>query len=122
MPILEPETGIHCPDRAKTEEILRRELLIHLDKLDRPIILKIALSTENNLYKEVVEHPNMLRVVTLSGGRNREHANELLIRNKGVITSFSRTLTEGLMAQQSDEEFNATIAKSIDDVYQASAK
>ena len=120
VPILEPEVDIHCPDKAEAEAILKRELIAHLDKLDRPVMLKITLPTQDNLYKEIIEHPNMLRVVALSGGYSREHANELLARNKGVIASFSRALAEGLSAQQSDEEFNRTIDKSVDDVYQAS--
>lgn len=120
VPILEPEVDIHCPDKAKAEEILKAEILKQLDQLSEPVMLKITLPTVDNYYKEIIEHPNMLRVVALSGGYSREHANELLARNKGVIASFSRALAEGLSAQQSEEEFNAVIAQSIDDVYQAS--
>jgi len=122
MPILEPEVDIHCPDKVGAERILKRELLAHLDQMDRPVMLKITLPTEDNFYKEVIEHPNMLRVVALSGGYSREHANELLARNKGIIASFSRALAEGLTAQQTDAEFNTTIDKSVDDVYQASIR
>ena len=122
MPILEPEVDIHCPDKAKAEEILKREILAHLDKMDQPVMLKITLPTVDNFYKEIIEHKNIGRVVALSGGYSREHANELLAKNHGIIASFSRGLAEGLSAQQSDEEFNKTIGASIDGIYEASIK
>ncbi|WP_304297950.1 fructose bisphosphate aldolase [Porphyromonas gulae] len=122
VPILEPEVDIHCPEKAKAEEILKRELLAQLDKMTEPVMLKITIPTVDNFYKEIIEHPMMLRVVALSGGYSREQANELLSRNHGVIASFSRALVEGLSAQQTDAEFNATLEASIEDVYQASIK
>lgn len=122
VPILEPEVDIHCPEKAKAEEILKRELLAQLDKMTEPVMLKITIPTVDNFYKEIIEHPMMLRVVALSGGYSREQANELLSRNHGVIASFSRALVEGLSAQQTDTEFNATLEASIEDVYQASIK
>lgn len=122
MPILEPEVDIHSPEKAKAEEILKREILAQLDRLDQPVMLKISLPTADNFYKEIIEHKNMLRVVALSGGYSREEANELLAKNHGIIASFSRGLAEGLSAQQSDEEFNKTIAASIDGIYEASIK
>lgn len=120
MPILEPEVDIHCPDKAKAEEILKKELLAQLDKQTEPVMLKITLPTVDNFYKEVVEHPMMLRVVALSGGYSRQDANDMLARNHGVIASFSRALAEGLTAQQSDEEFNRVLEATVDGVYQAS--
>lgn len=122
VPILEPEVDIHCLEKAKAEEILKRELLAQLDKMTEPVMLKITIPTVDNFYKEIIEHPMMLRVVALSGGYSREQANELLSRNHGVIASFSRALVEGLSAQQTDAEFNATLEASIEDVYQASIK
>ena len=122
MPILEPEVDIHCPDKAKAEEILKKELLAELDKQKEPVMLKITLPTVDNFYKEVVEHPMMLRVVALSGGYSREEANDLLGRNHGIIASFSRALAEGLTAQQSDEEFNKVLEATVDGVYEASIK
>ncbi len=120
VPILEPEVDIKCPDKAKAEEILKRELLAQLDKQTQPVMLKITIPTMANFYKEIIEHPMMLRVVALSGGYSREEANELLSRNHGIIASFSRALAEGLSAKQSDAEFNAVLEKSVDGVYQAS--
>ena len=122
VPILEPEVDIHCPEKAKAEEILKRELLAQLDKMTEPVMLKITIPTVDNFYKEIIEHPMMLRVVALSGGYSREQANELLSRNHGVIASFSRALVEGLSAQQTDAKFNTMLEASIEDVYQASIK
>ena len=122
VPILEPEVDIHCPEKAKAEEILKREMLAQLDKMTEPVMLKITIPTVDNFYKEIIEHPMMLRVVALSGGYSRVQANELLSRNHGVIASFSRALVEGLSAQQTDAEFNAMLEASIEDVYQASIK
>ena len=90
--------------------------------MDQPVMLKITLPTVDNFYKEIIEHKNIVRVVALSGGYSREHANELLAKNHGIIASFSRGLAEGLSAQQSDEEFNKTIGASIDGIYEASIK
>ncbi len=122
MPILEPEVDIHCPDKAKAEEILKRELLAQLDKQTEPVMLKITIPSVDNYYKEIVEHPMMLRVVALSGGYTRSEADVLLSRNHGIIASFSRALAEGLSAQQSDAEFNATLDASVEEIYQASIK
>ena len=122
VPILEPEVDIHCPEKAKAEEILKRELLAQLDKMTEPVMLKITIPTVDNFYKEIIEHPMMLRVVALSGGYSREQANELLSRNHGVIASFSRALVAGLSAQQTDAEVPALLEASIEDVYPASIK
>ncbi len=122
VPILEPEVDIHCPDKAKAEEILKKEILAFLDKQKEPVMLKITLPTVDNFYKEIIEHPMMIRVVALSGGYSRQEANDLLSRNIGVIASFSRALAEGLSAKQSDEDFNAVLDQTIDEVYQASIK
>ncbi|MBB6276634.1 fructose bisphosphate aldolase [Porphyromonas circumdentaria] len=122
MPILEPEVDIHCPDKEKAEEILKKELLAELNKQTEPVMLKITLPTVDNFYKEIVEHPMMLRVVALSGGYSREEANTLLGRNHGIIASFSRALAEGLTVQQSDEEFNRVLEATVDSVYEASIK
>ena len=120
MPILEPEVTITISDKAEAEAILRDEILKHLDGMDEEVMLKLSLPTEDDFYKPLVDHPKVMRVVALSGGYSREEANDLLARNHGMIASFSRALTEGLSAQQSDEEFNATIAATIDSIYQAS--
>jgi len=122
VPIIEPEVTISIQDKAEAEEILRAAILSQLDALpeDREVMLKLTLPEADNLYEALVNHPRVLRVVALSGGYSRDEANARLARNKGVIASFSRALTEGLSARQSDAEFNATIAKSIDDIHAAS--
>ncbi|WP_375553302.1 fructose bisphosphate aldolase [Roseovarius mucosus] len=122
VPIIEPEVTISIKDKAEAEEILRAAILAQLDALpaDQEVMLKLTLPETANLYESLVNHPRVLRVVALSGGYSREEANARLAQNRGVIASFSRALTEGLSAQQSDAEFNATIAKSIDDIYRAS--
>ncbi|WP_297542697.1 fructose bisphosphate aldolase [Roseovarius sp.] len=122
VPIIEPEVTISIKDKAEAEEILRAAILAQLDALpaDQEVMLKLTLPESPNLYESLVNHPRVLRVVALSGGYSREEANARLAQNRGVIASFSRALTEGLSAQQSDAEFNATIAKSIDDIYRAS--
>ncbi len=122
VPIIEPEVTISIPDKADAEALLRDEILKHLNALpgDRQVMLKLTLPDEANLYKLLVEHPRVLRVVALSGGYNRDEANAKLARNTGVIASFSRALTEGLSAQQTDEEFNVALAAAIDDIYAAS--
>lgn len=122
VPIIEPEVDIHSPQKAEAEDLLRSAILRHLDQLDgdQPVMLKLTLPSEDGFYRELVSHPKVLRVVALSGGYSRDEANERLARNPGVIASFSRALTEGLTAQQSDEEFDATLAATIESVYQAS--
>ena len=122
VPIIEPEVTISIHDKAEAEDILRAAILTQLDALpeDQEVMLKLTLPETDNLYEALVNHPRVLRVVALSGGYSREEANARLARNTGVIASFSRALTEGLSARQSDAEFNATIAKSIDDIHAAS--
>ena len=120
MPILEPEVNIKIADKAEAEAILRDELLKHLDSMDQEVMLKLSLPSEANFYKPLIDHKNVMRVVALSGGYSREDANRLLAQNTGMIASFSRALTEGLSDAQSDDEFNATIAATIDSIYQAS--
>ncbi|MEM9683715.1 MAG: fructose bisphosphate aldolase [Pseudomonadota bacterium] len=120
MPILEPEVTITISDKAEAEAILRDEILKHLDGMDQEVMLKLSLPTEDNFYKPLIDHPKVMRVVALSGGYSRDEANDLLARNHGMIASFSRALTEGLSAQQSDDDFNAMIAATIDSIYQAS--
>ncbi|MEO0694318.1 MAG: fructose bisphosphate aldolase [Pseudomonadota bacterium] len=122
IPILEPEVTITIADKAQAEDILLAELTKHLDALpdDTQVMLKLSLPTKANQYKSLVDHPAVMRVVALSGGYARDEANALLAQNTGVIASFSRALTEGLSAQQSDDDFNATIAATIDSIYAAS--
>ncbi|MEQ9056521.1 MAG: fructose bisphosphate aldolase [Roseovarius confluentis] len=120
MPILEPEVNIKIADTAEAEVILRDEILRHLDALDQEVMLKLSLPSEDDFYKPLIDHRNVMRVVALSGGYSRDHANDLLSRNHGMIASFSRALTEGLSDAQSDDEFNAMIAATIDSIYQAS--
>ncbi|EAQ25076.1 fructose bisphosphate aldolase [Roseovarius sp. 217] len=122
VPIIEPEVTISIADKAEAETLLRAAIIAQLDLLpkDQEVMLKLTLPETPNLYESLVNHPRVLRVVALSGGYSRDEANARLARNGGVIASFSRALTEGLSAQQSDAEFNATIAQSIDDIYRAS--
>jgi fructose-bisphosphate aldolase class I len=122
VPILEPEIDIHSPQKAEAEALLKAVILTRLDALpaDRPVMLKLTLPDADGFYQELVDHPNVVRVVALSGGYTREDANDRLARNPGVIASFSRALTEGLSAQQSDEEFNATLDASVKGIYEAS--
>jgi fructose-bisphosphate aldolase class I len=121
-PIVEPEVDIHCPDKAGAEKLLKAELIAQLDKLpaDKRVMLKLTLPEVDNFYQELVAHPRVLKVVALSGGYSRDDANARLARQKGMIASFSRALTEGLTAQQSDAEFNAALDKAIESIYQAS--
>lgn len=122
-PIIEPEVDINAPDKAEAEAILRDQLLAHLAKLssDELVMFKLTLPEEANFYKACQEHPNMVRVVALSGGYSREEANRRLGENSGMIASFSRALSEGLSAQQSEDEFNAMLDSSIQAIYDASA-
>ena len=124
IPIIEPEVDINIPDKAAAEEILQEEILKHLDKLPATsdVMLKLTLPTVENFYTPLTKHPRVVRVVALSGGYSREKANEILAKNHGVIASFSRALSEGLSAQQSDAEFNKTLADSIEGIYEASIK
>lgn len=120
VPIIEPEVNIKITDKAEAEAIMRDEIAKHLDAVSSPVMLKLSLPTEANFFKPLIDHPNCLRVVALSGGYSREDANAKLAENHGMIASFSRALTEGLNDAQSDEDFNAMIAATIDSIYQAS--
>lgn len=121
-PIIEPEVDINAPDKAEAEAMLRDQLIAHLNKLnaDELVMFKLTLPEQANFYKECQDHANMVRVVALSGGYSRAEANRRLAENNGMIASFSRALSEGLSAQQSDEEFNATLDTSIQSIYDAS--
>ena len=122
MPILEPEVTISIADKAAAEVILRDEILKHLNALPEgvQVMLKLSLPTEDNFYAPLVDHPGVLRVVALSGGYSREAANAILARNRGVIASFSRALSEGLSAQQSEAEFNAKLDAAVGSIHAAS--
>lgn len=122
VPIIEPEVTISIADKAQAEDILLSELTAQLDALDegQDVMLKLTLPETANHYKPLVDHPRVMRVVALSGGYSRDEANTRLSQNTGVIASFSRALTEGLSADQSDDDFNATIAATIDSIYAAS--
>jgi fructose-bisphosphate aldolase class I len=122
MPIVEPEVDIHCPEKAKAEELLKAAILEKLNQLQsgQMVMLKLTLPEQDNFYADFVKHPKVLRVVALSGGYSREQANSRLRRNHGVVASFSRALAEGLSAQQSAVEFNATLDKSIQSICDAS--
>lgn len=124
VPIIEPEVDINNVDKVECEEILRDEIRKHLNALPETsnVMLKLTLPTVENFYEEFTRHPRVVRVVALSGGYSREKANDILSKNKGVIASFSRALTEGLSAQQTDEEFNKTLTSSIEGIYEASVK
>ena len=123
VPIIEPEVDIHCPDKAKAEDLLHAAIKAQLDSLDadQVVMLKLTLPEKDNLFADFVAHPNVARVVALSGGYSREEANERLARQKGMVASFSRALAEGLTAQQSDQEFNATLDASIASIFEASS-
>jgi len=124
VPIIEPEVDINNVDKVECEEILRDEIRKHLNALPETsnVMLKLTLPTVENFYEEFTKHPRVVRVVALSGGYSREKANDILSKNKGVIASFSRALTEGLSAQQTDDEFNKTLASTIEGIYEASVK
>ncbi|GGO68569.1 fructose bisphosphate aldolase [Bowmanella pacifica] len=121
-PIIEPEVDIHCPEKTEAETLLKQALLAELDKLtvDQKVMLKLTLPNEDNFYRDCIEHPNVIRVVALSGGYSRDDANRKLSHNHGMIASFSRALTEGLSAKQSDGEFDAALDMAIESIYQAS--
>ena len=122
MPILEPEYDITADDRAEGEEILKAEILKNLDTLSdgRQVMLKLSIPVKANLYKELVDHPKVLAVVALSGGYSTEEACAELEKNTGMIASFSRAMLQDLRAQQSDEEFDATLGKAINSICAAS--
>jgi fructose-bisphosphate aldolase class I len=123
VPILEPEVDINAPDKAEIEGMLFESLMAHLDQIPdgSQVMFKLTLPNKANLYQPLVEHPKVLRVVALSGGYSRDESCELLAQNTGVIASFSRALTEGLTAQQSDEEFNAMLDSTIAQITAASS-
>jgi len=122
VPIVEPEVDIHCPEKAKAEELLKAAILEKLNQLPQGqvVMLKLTLPEQNNFYGDFVKHSKVLRVVALSGGYSRDEANKRLRRNHGVIASFSRALAEGLSAQQTNAEFNAVLDKSIQSIFDAS--
>ena len=122
VPIVEPEVDIHCREKAKAEQLLKEGILRELDNLpaDQMVMLKLTLPERDDFYLECIRHPNVLRVVALSGGYSRQEANDRLRRNHGLVASFSRALVEGLTAQQSDAEFNAMLDKFIQSIYDAS--
>ncbi len=123
VPILEPEIDIHAPDKADAEKILKRELDRHLQTTpeEAPVMLKLTIPSADDLYADIIALPQVLRVVALSGGYSREEANERLARNRGLIASFSRALTEGLSVDQSERDFDRTLAEAIDSICQASS-
>ncbi|ARI78564.1 fructose bisphosphate aldolase [Halobacillus mangrovi] len=122
VPIIEPEVNIHSENKEKCEEILKQEILDHLNNLsdDQNVMLKLTIPTKPNQYRELIDHPHVVRVVALSGGYSREEANEKLKENDGLIASFSRALAGDLNANQSDEEFNATLKNAVDSIHDAS--
>jgi fructose-bisphosphate aldolase, class I len=121
-PIIEPEVDIHCPEKAKAEELLKAAIIEKLNKLPagQLVLLKLTLPDQDDFYSDCVNHPSVIRVLALSGGYSREEANNRLRRNHGVVASFSRALLEGLTAQQSDAEFNAVLDQSIQSIFEAS--
>lgn len=122
IPIIEPEVDIYSVDKEKSEEILKEEILKQLSILDKDVkvMLKLSIPTVNDFYKELISDPRVVRVVALSGGYTREDANIKLSQNHGLIASFSRALSEGLFANQSDAEFNTTLEHTIKEIYEAS--
>ncbi|HEX7037281.1 MAG TPA: fructose bisphosphate aldolase [Pseudomonadales bacterium] len=122
VPIVEPEVDIKCPDKAGAERLLKENLIEELATLspDQKVMLKLTIPEGINFYGDLIAHPNVLRVVALSGGYSRAEANERLAKQNGLIASFSRALTEGLTKQQSDDEFNAALDASIQSIYEAS--
>jgi fructose-bisphosphate aldolase class I len=123
VPIIEPEVDIHSPTKAEAEELLRDSIRRHLDQLapDQRVMLKLSIPTVDDFYRPLIEHPNVVRVVALSGGYSRDEANARLSRNHGMIASFSRALTEGLTAQMSDDDFDNALDKTIDQIFAASS-
>jgi fructose-bisphosphate aldolase class I len=122
VPIIEPEVDIHCENKYEAEQMLFENLKNQIEQLtpEQKILLKLTLPNKVNLYAPFINHPNVLRVFALSGGYSREESNKLLASNNGMLASFSRALTEGLSAQQSDDEFNSVLDASIESIYQAS--
>lgn len=123
VPIIEPEIDIHSSTKVDCEQILREEILSELEQQSpgAEVMLKLTLPETDGFYRSLVDHPRVMRVVALSGGYSREEANARLARNPGVIASFSRALTEGLTAQQTDDEFDATLDRTIEEIFRASS-
>lgn len=124
VPIIEPEADIHTADKTASEKLLKEELSAQLSTLgkDVKVMLKLSIPTENNFYRELMDDPHVLRIVALSGGYTQAEANDKLAHNQGLIASFSRALSQGLSAGQSEEEFNALLSKSVEAIYTASIK
>jgi fructose-bisphosphate aldolase class I len=124
MPIIEPEVNIHCPDKSGAEALLKAAINEKLNALpaDQLVMLKLTLPEQDDFYADLVKHPKVLKVVALSGGYSREDANRRLLRNHGVVASFSRALIEGLSAGQTDAEFDAILDSTIQSIYEASTK
>ncbi|WP_174615141.1 fructose bisphosphate aldolase [Virgibacillus ihumii] len=122
VPIIEPEVDINSPEKEKSEELLKAEIKKHLDNLsdDQPVMLKLSIPTKTDMYKDLIDHPKVVRVVALSGGYSTEEANAKLKENDGLIASFSRALSQDLNADQTDEEFNKELADAVESIYQAS--
>jgi fructose-bisphosphate aldolase class I len=122
VPIVEPEVDIKCPDKKGAEENLKKELVANLDKLpdNQQVMLKLTIPDVDNLYQDLTRHPRVLKVVALSGGYSRDEANKRLARQNGMIASFSRALSEGLTAQQSDDQFNKALDTAVQSIYDAS--
>ena len=122
VPIIEPEVDIKCPDKAAAEDLLKAEIMAQLDKLPEGqlVMLKLTLPNKDNLYTDCIAHPRVLKVVALSGGYSRDEANQRLAKQQGMVASFSRALTEGLTAQQTEAEFDAALDRAIESIYQAS--
>ena len=122
VPIIEPEVDIHSPEKQAAETLLRDRIAMQLDSLtdDQPVMLKLSIPSVDDFYAPLIAHPKVLRVVALSGGYPRDEANERLSRQHGMIASFSRALTEGLSAGQSDQEFDTMLGATIDGIFAAS--
>ena len=122
VPIIEPEVDIHCPEKAKAETLLKAAVLENLNKLaaGQLVMIKITLPEQDDFYTDCIRHPNVLKVVALSGGYSLKEGNDRLRRNHGVVASFSRALAEGLSIEQSDAEYNALLDTTIQSIYEAS--
>lgn len=122
VPILEPEIDIYSPDKAESERIMKEEIKTHLSELPEgtKLMFKLSIPNKHGFYSDIMEDPHVVRVVALSGGYSREEANERLSRSPGLIASFSRALSEGLSAKQTEGEFDRMLAQSIKEIYEAS--
>ena len=122
VPIIEPEVNIHAEEKEEIEEILKNEIMNHLNQLndDEYVMLKLTIPTKANLFKELIDHPQVIRVVALSGGYTRRQANDKLKENDGLIASFSRALASDLKEELTDDEFNTTLDEAVEDIFDAS--